>query len=644
MNKIEQSPELGRLKSFLDSNREWPFRDDRTKADYDVKEKIAYARATRESQYLKCNEENGYLHQKYNYSYIIERALIQHTDLDTKNFIITPTMGAYRSQAELIKLAFRNAMKQEGYDEFMNEVAEVTATDGSAYIKMVGSKPYIVDPFNLVISMNAQSLQSTDIAELLELDVIEAEKKYDLEAAKDLIKLYKEAGIYNIPMVEYYTMVNIGGNIKRGVIVCIDMTALKDASRGYFTTFCNTWGLDNRSANYLEVYKEHLVENDGEFPYLMTKMFSTRGRLHGVGIYEKLFPFQQKLDELWNGFHKLVQSRFRGVWKHVKAQNMESAITQDVIDQMDTGAIIEVIQGKEDFLPLNQGDSIIGEINSLLSLINNIVEMMRDTIGVSELATGKVLPSSTTATTARVSHVNSETALDHFQEKQGIFHKNLVTFWMLPSILKKMSREDVTRITGSTQILQEIDYELTRTMLANMLADGTDSAIQREFHQKFGRFIYTNDIEQLVQAKVDEMRRSGKHRYAEIREELIDNIPFIVDIDITGEANETQAQVQNLKELLALPILSEVGKVENILQALLTRMNLPEEDLIKSSMEIAKDKADKRQEAIQNMQAQAQAQQQSKAAPGIPSAQGDQGFNNQPGGDIPNVQGFTPLQ
>lgn len=215
---------------------------------------------------------------------------------------------------------------------------------------------------------------------------------------------------------------------------------------------------------------------------------------------------------------------------------------------------------------------------------------------------------------------------------------------MLPSVIKKMTKEGVTRITGSTQILQEIDYELTRTMLSNLLADGTDSEIQKEFKQKFGRFIYSNDIEQIVQAKVDEMRRSGKHRFAEIRKELVDMIPFVVDIDITGEANEIQAQVQNLKELLALPVLSEVGKVENILQALLTRMNLPEEDLIKSSMEIAKDKADKRQEAIQNMQAQAQAQQASKVVPGIPSAQGEQGFNNQPGSDIPNVQGFTPIQ
>jgi hypothetical protein len=63
-------------------------------------------------------------------------------------------------------------------------------------------------------------------------------------------------------------------------------------------------------------------------------------------------------------------------------------------------------------------------------------------------------------------------------------------------------------------------------------------------------------------------------------------------------------------------------------------MNLPAEDIVKSSLEIARDKAEKRNEAIQNIQAQADAQSQRAGRPqgekvigGLPSGQGAAGTN-----------------
>ncbi|MFA6295522.1 MAG: hypothetical protein WC666_03845 [Candidatus Paceibacterota bacterium] len=537
----------------------------------------------------------------YNIGYIMASTIYKNTDLDTKDIGIRSLTPTSMELIGLYRAAVKANMKNLGYDQFMNDSRWELINQGHVISKEVKGESKLLNLQNIIRPAYSEDIQKDGIMECTLLtwdDMLQHKEDWadNWDMIEELYGRMQSDGIFYFKVYEWWKMdkfmVNGKEQLTKGCVKYIDSTLLTNTLKNEQPS---TWQADyelERFATvttrpiYDKIKKKNLKKqgyliNDEEpiFPYEEQHFIKIRGRWMGMGVYELMAGVQEQYNEIMNTKRRYDELNHKGIIVHKQPSFGEQrTLTQEFIENLSTGAVIDV-SGDEDLQRLDMGNLTI----DFLTSADKVFEFARQLTGITAQGTGETLPSSTPATIGVINQQNSKTTFDVLIEQQGIYFKNVFENFKLKQIIEHMDAQEWTSIMGSPEDLNELE----ELFIENLAYERISAAVMR------GEYVKDEEVDMLVEAIRMERQKQGGNRFAEIKKQMVKNIPVSVEFYITNESFDKNIKVQNMLQMLNNPLYTG------------SRTRLEEEilDLLELSGRRYKKTDDERQNEMEMLQA-----------------------------------------
>jgi hypothetical protein len=396
-----------------------------------IREIIEYLKNDNESEVLNCNPPyaptmkslysliDSYWNSRYAngdydkfgwkkpfFNIVIGPTLVaaKTTDIDTKNIQIHAEDGQDYWTAFLLEKELKHWMKEHHFGELLNQITYARPKDGHIILKKVGDQIYFVPIRNVYFEVDSEKLEKP----LVELHIYSDEKdlkKQNWEKIDETIENYKNSEISDVEVYEI-------------------------------------WGeVDDDDFNYhiisgLDIDKPviHVAKNI-EYPYKDLAWEKINGRATGRGVVELLFEAQIANNENEYHFRHGLQWSSKRLF-----QTRDQNAAKNLISEKENGDVISV---NSEITPI-----IIDERNlSSYQYSDGKWGVNAERLTFSQdVMRGDRPPSGTPLGTSALQAQMAGGFFELKREDLGMFIKEIVTDWIIPTFIKENSAEHTIHI------------------------------------------------------------------------------------------------------------------------------------------------------------------------------------------------------
>lgn len=479
------------------------------------------------------------------------------TDIDRKNIKIKASKLSDTVPAFLASIHLQNWMQKENFGMFINDWGRTLSRYGSAVVKFIesdGELHRMVVPWNRLI-VDQIAFDNDVVIEVLELTPSQLRKRkgYDQEIVEKLIdtvatretleknqkdtktnfiKLYEVHG--ELPL-SFITNKEKDEDTYVQQMHVISFVASKE--KGKFDDFTLIKGKEEKN------------------PYMITHLIEEDGRTMSIGAVESLFEAQWML----NHTNKQIKDQLDLASKLIFQTSDPTFVGQNALNAIENGDIM-IHKLNE---PLTQLQNNSHDITSLQNYATQWKTLANEIVGVSESMMGNTAPSGTAWRQVEALLQESHSLFELMTENKGLYLENMLRTYVIPFLKKQMDNTDEIVATLDDYGVEKIqDIYIKKKAIQNrnekikssILKDGTIPNI---------------DINQEMNDVKDGLNDTGAQRFFKPSEissttwkELFKDLEWDLEIDITGEQKDNQADMSTLSTVFTT-LATNPGVLEN---------------------------------------------------------------------------------
>lgn len=481
-------------------------------------------------------EPSGFKNIFFRKMWVVYRTLIQGSDLDLKHFNIRSLNGVKVRLVAMLRTMFTSHLSRTFFNELVDKVMAEMCWFGSSIVKRFNGTVDTVDLRNYITEMNIQDPQERKHAEMCyySYDEVMANKedwKDNWEDVMDVWEAMKKEGESKFKILEFWTWGKLEekGEVHKICIKYLDNTITRkdefhdtDSWFPYielerFKTPYKRLRTSKRMAKKLGKYEEI-------FPYEQFDLFKVFGRAIAMGCGELLEGVQEVYNEMFNEKRKLTRKALMGVTIHTAVQGVNglTQLTQDFISNLTTGSVVTLAPGEE--LRQEQIDTKGSDFDLME---NKIYELMRQIIGITAQGTGEEMPASTSATQASINQQVANTVFDFTRERIHHGMKRLFNNGYAQDIIDELDEEEAVVIVGDPTMLEEFDKHLIDNAINKWALDTKNAT---------GMYPLPEEIEMNREQLHAQLMEMGDMRFPKFKKELLKDMEWMVEFDMTQEA------------------------------------------------------------------------------------------------------------
>jgi len=428
-------------------------------------------------------------------------------DIDTANILLVPNGGKVGNELRVwfMQRRLHQYLKETGFAELLNEMAENYPRYGHIVLKKVNKKFSLVPLVNLRLDPTVRWItQSPEVQEIHLMTRGEMPETWNTE---DLFKATKEQSFV---ILEEYK------KVKKGYERCIYANLTKDGKSV------------ESEINGQDELQQFIVLEDTvkELPYRELKWDEVQGRWLGLGFVEYLEDNQIATNEAENLERKGLIHKALQLYQ----TRDEMVGGSNVLAEAENGDIIKV---NSEITPIQKDNSDLSAFNNTRARWDKNSEQKTFSF---DAARGENLPSRTPLGVANLSVGMIASYFEFKREKLGLFIKRLIENDIIPDFQKDNAKEHTLTFLGSDDEIDNLDKLIVEVKLADVVLEEAN---------KTGFFpakIVVEDARQRIESQI----KRNKNRYLKVPASYYKDAKYFVDVEITGEGVDTSKQNEML--------------------------------------------------------------------------------------------------
>lgn len=509
---------------------------------FSLKENVARIEAYKNSRHISGDTDSqGREKPFFNIGTAASNVWYRATDLDRKNIKIRATKRSDYVASLLATAKLQELMRKNNFGIWLNNWGRTLADYGSAVSKHVEKDGMLIStivPWNRLI-IDAVSFDGAPKIEKLYLTPaqLRENKAYDKEMVKKLLEatttrktLGKEQQDTKSDYIEVYEIHGL-----------MDENLLKD--------------MEEESGNYVQQmhvvsfmatqdggYEDYTLYNGKEEkdPYYITHLIEEDGRVMAIGAYERLFESQWMV----NHTAKAIKDQLDLASKLIFQTSDGNFVGQNVLSNLETGDILIHAANQ----PLTQANTSSHDIGSLQSFGQQWEGQANKTAGISEAMMGEQKSGTAWRQTEALLQ-ESHSLFELMTENKALALEEIIKIYFIPFVKKQLNSKDEITATLSDYGIKEIE---------TMYLKG--ESVKRSNEKNIDAIL--NDTEDFTTPEMEMsslqegLNQTGATRFLKVDEigektwaDLLKDIEWELEIDITGEQRDTQGAMETLNTL-----------------------------------------------------------------------------------------------
>ena len=512
-------------------------------------------------------------------------------DLDIKDFKLVSLDPDQDVKVWLLEKELKNWLKQSEMGQILNEISENLPIYGSCVLKKTADGAKLIDMRYLYNDQAAECIDDSHYVitkSFLNHQELREMSKKGWENVQDAIDMF--SGIYhqgydmnglntgaggsnlfyegagsqnsknNAPLVEVFE--------RYGQVPLSWFTDKESDDNEYVLAKYVVCGIDAVQRNDagaiineegLILYKEQI----DEMPFKDVHYTRTRGRWLGIGVIEKLFEDQRRINEIKDNESLALTFGAKQIF-----QTRDSLVATNILTDLNNGDILKV---KSEITPI---DTESRDMSGFASVANTIEEHANSATFSRDVVSGETPPSTATLGAVQIATAQTTAVFDYKKENIGLFLQDFIEELVFPQIEKEINREHVISVYGSLEELLRLRKDFA-TSQAN--AEMMDMVLTKDA-------VPTQEAwNMLFQKHYANIAKQGEKVWVKVMDKFYKNLSYYVDVVITNENKNIFADAQNAQSILGLierdpTILQDSGR-RQLLFTVMTNMGMHIQDI-----------------------------------------------------------------
>jgi hypothetical protein len=495
--------------------------------------------------YLNSRFENDVLFQGrkrifYNISAPRKDAVCKAIDIDTKDVKLRAQNAESKIATFIAENEFKQWMKEKEIGKLINEFANDLASYGSIVAKTVNSDVENVDLRRLFLDQTVSHIKDSRF--IIHEMYMTAPELREMSGKWDNVEeviskfggyyspqSYADSGQVNVQhsspyfkIYERYGEVEeselTGGNsdkMVRSLFIVAEPQSQSKDTQGNVT---------KDEGVILSKTKWY-----GDYPFEDCHYEKTKGRWLGVSPVEKLFPVQERFNELAN------QKRISMEISALHLFNTQSRqVPNNLRKYAESG---DVIITDSPITPIANEERNL----SAFQFEEASYKQLGDALSFSPDAfRGEALPASTPATNAVIQNNNINSYYQLKRENFGMFLNSIFLKHVLPNLMKDISKDHILRFMGDADTIGKLDSIISPYFVKK-------EVIKRVLN---GEDMTAEHLQMIEQQVTNSLKKQGAERFLEITKDLYKNCEFDFDFIITNEQEDLQVTAMNTFQII----------------------------------------------------------------------------------------------
>lgn len=450
---------------------------------------------------------------------------VKATEFDTKDIQLVTDEGGDYVGTMLLSRELHDWFKEVNFAQTINQMIYVRPKYGELMVKKVekdgGLNIEIIDWRNIVV----------DPSEPLKGMIIEKHyfRPHELYAKRGVWKYVDEALAEGCESHETKNVLEASNSSQDDKVKVYEVY-------GYFEP--SDLGLEGED---YKLYKVIMTDNYimyskeiKEVPYKSLSWEKVAGRL-GRGIIEDGFEAQVWTNDAVMKERDMMEISSKIFWK-----TTDDKVEDNALIGLDNGSIIHLQDGK-DFVQVNAVPSSLPQLQSIMQAWDDQYQKVSSSF---DSVTGDNMPSRTPFRTTAVLNQAGTSMFNFRRQEFGIFITEIIYDWVLPHLIKKISKAHILASNFSADELKMIDEGFANFEANSMIKE-------RALTGKTAEEIITPQpmIDEMKAKVLGEVGKTKSRRFISIPEGYFSNIKAKVDIITTGENIEKGAMLESLNNI-----------------------------------------------------------------------------------------------
>lgn len=205
--------------------------------------------------------------------------------------------------------------------------------------------------------------------------------------------------------------------------------------------------------NEVIVFEEELEDNI----YHCFSLDNAEGRLSGIGVYERLFKIQERVNTLVN-----ENAQTTAIASLLLLRTQDSGLNDNVLSDVESGQIIN----STDLQQIGIDNRFL---NGFITELDKLEDQARKLCMTPEVVTGEKLPSGTPFRSMAALTVAAKSAFEMTREDIGTKIADILIDYILPSLVKSWNREELLEIADNEQDIKMYDDLIVKIVQSQTL-------------------------------------------------------------------------------------------------------------------------------------------------------------------------------
>jgi hypothetical protein len=466
-------------------------------------------------------DSEGFRKFFYNVVHFPCQVATKNIDLDVKDFRLIPETAEAQIPTLFLQKELKDWMKEQGFGETLNEVSESLPKYGSVVVKKIKDELEVVNLHNLVNDQSVDCLE--DSPYVLERHVM---------TPTELRKMARK-GAWDSDVVEEVIALYQKDTRKNEIIVWERWGWVEDEYKLYICAGVEKVQLDSNKneINLGKVLFEAEMDPEKDFPYREVHWEKVPGRWLGVGMVEKNFDGQIRMNELQN-----LKSKALYLTSRVLLQSEDDTIAKNILTDLGNGDILRVKS------PITQIPMVQQEMGAFNQEEQRWDKNIQESSFTFETETGESMPSGTPFRLGALQKAASGGFFNFKREKVGLFWRDLFFEAIIPTFKKSKRKKHPLTIPKD-------DKEIPP-----LVEKYVDFYIYTKAQEALEKTGFTPTMEQIAQERARILARyqSGKGYFFEVPDSFYDEAQFSMDLVVTDEQIDLGQKLETISTLIQL--------------------------------------------------------------------------------------------
>lgn len=470
------------------------------------------------------------------------------TDIDRKHIRINATKKADYIKAFLATILLQGYMRKEDFGSFLNKWGRSLARYGSSILKFVekdGELHCDVMPWSRMIVDAVDFDNNIKIEKLWFTPAqLRQQEGYDQELVEKLIEAVEvretPEGEDKDSRENYILIYEVHGELPLSYITNNENDEDIYRQQMHALTF-----LESKETGE---YDEYTLKSgkEAQDPFMITHLIEEEDRTLSIGAVQHLFEAQ------WMQNHtiKTIKDQLDLASKLIFQTADGTFYGRNALTSIENGDILTHAEGKPLTQIANRAD-----IGALQSFGAQWKQLGNEITGVSEAMLGAAPKSGTAWRQTEALLQESHSLFEIMTENKGLYIEKMLTKYILPHLKKKMdTTEEISGILEEHQIKQ-----IDAMYVPNEAIKRSNQKIKNAILS--GKEFTQEQQDEDIRIETDNLTKMlasfGNQRFIKPSEistvtwkKVMKDLPFDVEVDITGEQKDTQGIMETLKSVL----------------------------------------------------------------------------------------------